>query len=79
MWDMRYEIRDMEQNAAETIVHLRSAANTGYSRLKLPLQKRGAGRSPEGINAAGRRIRTNWGEHSASRSLFYAAADPPEF
>ena len=54
-------------------------ANTVCSRMELPLQKRGAGRSPEGINAADSRIRTNCGEHSTSRSLFCAAADPPEY
>ena len=68
----------VRREAEKSSVHLRSAANTGYSRMELPLQKRGAGRSPEGINAAGSRIRTNCGEHSTSRSLFCIAADPPE-
>ena len=64
--------------AEETVVHRRSPAKSGYCRTELPLHQRGAGRSPEGINAAGSWIRTNFGEHGLSRYLSCTTADPPK-
>ena len=64
--------------AEETAVHCRSPAKSGYCRTELPLHQRGAGRSPEGINAAGSWIRTNFGEHGLSRYLSCTTADPPK-
>ena len=65
-------------DAEETAVHRRSPAKSGYCRTELPLHQKGAGRSPEGINAAGSWIRTNFGEHGQSRYLSCTTEDPPK-
>ena len=64
--------------AEETAVYRRSPAKSGYCRTELPLPQRGAGRSPEGIDAAGSGIRTDCGAYGLSRYLPYNASDPPE-